>query len=136
MFETIEPGVHIVKTPAQQPLDRGSGLKKLREGGLHEHALADAWPLRCAVKPTTDALAQPNRHLAPRGLFALANGSKVNAVGLRIQFCELLHLTFPNAPRSRSRRRDAIDEANLMGTTEETGPAPAQQGRTADHALA
>src|SRR6516165_4696848 len=97
MFEAIESGVHIVETTAQQSLDRGSGLKKLLEGGFHERALADAWPVCCDVKPTTDTLAQPNRHLATRGRFALACGSAVNAVGLRIQFSELLHLTFPDA---------------------------------------
>src|SRR5262245_52236783 len=98
MFETIEPGVHVVKTPAQQRLDRGGGFKKLLKGGFHEHALADARPVCCDVEPTTDTLAQPNRHLATRGGFALACGSEVNAVGLRIHFSELLHLTFPNTP--------------------------------------
>src|SRR5215813_13426306 len=98
MFETIEPGVHIVKTTAQQSLDRGGWLKKLLEGSFHERALADAWPVCRYVKPTADTLAQPNRHLATRRNFALACGSEVNTVGLRIQFSELLHLTFPNAP--------------------------------------
>jgi hypothetical protein len=102
MFKTIEPGVHIVKTPAQQSLDRGGRLKKLLEGSFHERALTDAWPVCCDVKPTTDAFAQPNRHLATRGGFALARRS-VSAVGLRIQFSELLHLTFPNAPHHRDR---------------------------------
>ena len=98
MFETIEPGMHIVKTTAQQSLDRGSGLKKLFEGSFHERALTYAWPVCCDVEPTTDTLAQPNRHLATRRNFALACGSEVNMVGVRIQFSELLHLTFPNAP--------------------------------------
>ena len=98
MFEAIESGVHIVETTAQQSLDRGSRLKKLLEGGFHERALADAWPVCCDVKPTTDTLAQPDRHLATRRNFALACGSEVNMVGVRIQFSELLHLTFPNAP--------------------------------------
>ncbi|WP_024510307.1 hypothetical protein [Bradyrhizobium sp. ARR65] len=60
MFETIEPGVHIVKTLAQQSLDRGDGLKKTLEGGFHEHTLADARSIGCEVKPTTDSFTQPN----------------------------------------------------------------------------
>jgi hypothetical protein len=97
MLETIEPRVHIIKTLAHQSLHRGGGLKKPLKGGFHEHALADAWLVCCDVKPITDTLAQPNRHLATRGAFALGRGSEVNAA-LRIQFSEFLHLTFPNAP--------------------------------------
>jgi hypothetical protein len=41
--------------------------------------------------------AKPNRHLATRQSFALARRSNLNAINLRIQFGELLHLTFPEA---------------------------------------
>jgi hypothetical protein len=68
------------------------------EGGFHKHALADARSVGCDVKPTADALTKPNRHFtACRGL-ALARGSEVNAIGIRIQIGQLLH--FPTIPKS------------------------------------
>jgi len=95
VLETIEPGVHIVKTPTQPSFDRGTRLEKLLKSRFHEHTFSDAWPVRCDVKPTTDTLAQPNRHLPARGSFALASGSDVNAVRLRIKSGELLHWRSP-----------------------------------------
>ena len=50
------------------------------------------------VKSAADTFTEPNRYLATRGGFALARRSIVNAISLRIQFGELLHLMFPNAP--------------------------------------
>jgi hypothetical protein len=91
--------VHIVKTLAQQSFGRWGGCKKILKSGFHEHALADARPVGCDVKPTTDTFAKPNRYLATRRSIALARRSNVNAISLRIQFGELLHLIFPNAPR-------------------------------------
>ena len=99
MFETIEPGVHIFKTPAQQSFDRGGGLEKMLKGWFHEHALADARPVGCDVKPTADTFAKPNSHFATYRSFALSRPSYVSAISLRIQLRELLHLlTFPKAP--------------------------------------
>jgi hypothetical protein len=99
VFETVESGVHIVKTLAQQSFDRRGGCKKILKGGFHEHALADARSVGCDVKPTADTFAKPNSYFATNGGFALARGSNINATGLRIQLSELLHLlTFPNAP--------------------------------------
>jgi hypothetical protein len=83
------------------------------KGGFHEHALADAWPVCCDVKPTTETFAKPNRHLATRGGFAPARRSNVNAISLRILLGELLHLIFPNAPRSKPRLRETIDEVPI-----------------------
>jgi hypothetical protein len=98
VFETVEPGVHIVKTLAQQSFDRRGGCKKLLKGRFHEHALADARSVGCDVKPATDSFAKPNRYLATRRDFALGRRSNLNAISLRIQFGELLHLlAFPNA---------------------------------------
>ena len=69
------------------------------KGGFHEHALVDARPVGCDVKPIADTFAKPNCHLATRRGVALARRSKVNAIGLRIQFGELLHfLIFPQSP--------------------------------------
>ncbi len=101
MLKTVESGVHIVKTLAQQSFDRRCGCKKILKGGFHEHALADARSVGCDVEPTADTFAKPNSYFATNGGFTLARGSNVNAISLRIQFGELLHLlTFPNAPRS------------------------------------
>ena len=99
MFETVEPGVHIIETLAQQSFDRWCGCKKILKGGFHEHALADARSVGRDVEPIADTLAKPNRHLATRRGFALARRSNVNAIGLPIQLGELLHLlTSPKAP--------------------------------------
>jgi hypothetical protein len=69
------------------------------EGGFHKHALADARSVGCDVKPTADAFTEPNRHFATRRGFAFAGRSNVNAIDLRIQFGELLHLLiFPQNP--------------------------------------
>jgi hypothetical protein len=69
------------------------------KSSFNEHALADARSVRCDVKPPANTFTQPNRHFATRRGFALARGPNVNAIGLRIQFGELLHfLTFPQAP--------------------------------------
>jgi hypothetical protein len=99
VLETVEPGVHIVKTLAQQSFDRWGGFKKMLKGGFHEHALADTRSVGSDVKPTADTFAKPNSYFATHGDFALARRSNVNAISLRIQLGELLHLlTFPNAP--------------------------------------
>jgi hypothetical protein len=103
MFETIESGVHIVKAPAQQTLGRRRGLKKLPESRFHEHALADARPVCCDVKPAIDIFAKPNCDLATRGGFALARRSNIDTISSRIQFGELLHPMSPDAPWSRPR---------------------------------
>ncbi len=66
VFETVEPGVHIVKTLAQQSFDRWCGCKKILKGGFHEHALADARSVGRDVEPTADTFAKSNRHLATR----------------------------------------------------------------------
>ncbi|HMI13018.1 MAG TPA: hypothetical protein VK567_15765 [Bradyrhizobium sp.] len=96
--EVVEPGVHIVETLPHQSFDGWAGLQKMLEGGFHKHALADARSVGCDVKPTADALTKPNRHFtACRGL-ALARGSEVNAIGIRIQIGQLLH--FPTIPKS------------------------------------
>jgi hypothetical protein len=96
--EVVEPGVHIVETLPHQSFDGWGGVQKMLEGGFHKHALADARSVGCDVKPTADALTKPNRHFAAcRGL-ALARGSEVNAIGIRIQIGQLLH--FPTIPKS------------------------------------
>jgi hypothetical protein len=69
------------------------------KGGFNVHALADARPIRCDVKPSADTFTQSNRHFAACRGFTLAQGPDVNASGLRIQFGELLHfLLFPQVP--------------------------------------
>jgi hypothetical protein len=65
---------------------RATSSESALKGGFHEHALADAWPVCCDVKPITDTFAKPNRHLATRGGFAFARRSNVNAISLPIQF--------------------------------------------------
>ena len=98
-LEVVEPGVHIVEMLPHQSFDRWGGVQKMLEGSFHEHALADARSVGCDVKPTADTFTKPNRHFATRRGFALARGSNVNAIGLRIQFGELLHFPiFPQAP--------------------------------------
>src|SRR6266403_4919474 len=92
-LEVVEPGVHIVETLPHQSFDGWGGVQKMIEGGFHKQALADARSVGCDVKPTADALTKPNRHFtACRGL-ALARGSEVNAIGIRIQH-------FPTIPKS------------------------------------
>jgi len=50
-------------------------------------------------KPTADAFTQTNRHFATRSGFAVARRSNVNAIDLRIQFGELLHVSdVPQCP--------------------------------------
>jgi hypothetical protein len=93
------------------------------KGGFHEHALADARPVGCDVKPIADTFAKPNSYFAARRSSALARRSKVNAISLRIQFGELLHLTFPNTPGSRLRFRDTIDEVNQFDENYRKGQA-------------
>jgi hypothetical protein len=56
---------------------------------FNKHALADAWSVSFNVKPPADAFTESNRYFATRRGFALAQGSNVNAIGLRIG--ELLH---------------------------------------------
>jgi hypothetical protein len=69
------------------------------ESSLNKHALADTRSVRCAVKPTADAFTQTNRHFATRSGFAVARRSNVNAIDLRIQFGELLHVSdVPQCP--------------------------------------
>src|ERR1700722_10597494 len=55
-LKVVEPGVHIVETFAQQRFDRWDGVQKMLKSSFNEHALADARPVRCDVKPTADAL--------------------------------------------------------------------------------
>ena len=97
-LEVVEPGVHIVEMLPHQSFDGWGGVQKMLEGGFHKHALADARSVGCDVKPTADAFTQPNRHFATCRGFALARRSNVNAIDLRIQFGELLHL--PIIPQS------------------------------------
>jgi hypothetical protein len=98
-LEAVEPTVHIVETLAHQSFDGWGGVQKMLKGGFDKHALADARSVGCDVKPTADGLTKPNRHFAAcRGL-ALARGSEVNAIGIRIQIGQLLHLpTIPKSP--------------------------------------
>jgi len=97
-LEVIEPRVHILQALPHQSFDGWRGVQKMLEGGFHKHALANARSVGCDVKPTADALTKPNRHFAAcRGL-ALARGSEVNAIGIRIQIDQLLH--FPTIPKS------------------------------------
>ena len=99
MFEAIELCVQIVKTLAQQSLDRGCGLKKMLKGGFHEHALAEARSVGCDVKPTTDTFAKPNCHFAACRGFAPARRSDFSATNFRVQIGQLLHfLTTPKIP--------------------------------------
>ena len=97
--KVVEPGVHIVEMLAQQIFDRWSGVQKMLESSLNKHALADARSVGCDVKPTADAFTQTNRHFATRSGFAVARRSNVNAIDLRIQFGELLHVSdIPQCP--------------------------------------
>ena len=137
--EVIKPGVQTVEMLAQQSFDRRSGVQKMLKSSFNEHALADARPVRCDVKPPADTLTQPNRYFATHRGFALARRSNVNAIGLRIQFGELLHfLTFPQAPiiETRGFAVRLMRQTNPTGVTERTGRAWLQQSRPADHALA
>jgi hypothetical protein len=109
VFETVEPGVHIIETLAQQSFDRWGGCKKILKGGFHEHALADARSLGCDVEPTADTFAKPNSYFATSGSFALSRRSSVNAIGSRIQIGQLLHfMIFPKVQSSRTRLRDTL----------------------------
>ena len=103
-IEVVEPGVHIVEMLAQQSFDGWGGVQKMLEGGFNKHALADARSVGCDVKSPADAFTQPNRHFATRRGFAFARRSNVNAIDLRIQFGELLHISdIPPRPHDRDR---------------------------------
>jgi hypothetical protein len=104
VFETVEPGVYIVETLAQQSFDRWSRCKKMLESSFNEHALADTRSVGCDVKATADTFAKPNSYFATHGGFALSWRSRVNAIGLRIQLGELLHLL--RFPKPHDRHRD------------------------------
>jgi hypothetical protein len=98
-IEAAKLGVHIVETFAQKGFDRWGGVQKMLESSFNQHALADARSVGCDVKPTADAFTQPNRHFATRRGFAPARRSNVNAIDLRVQFGELLHLLIsPKTP--------------------------------------
>jgi hypothetical protein len=98
-FEVVESGVHMVELLAQYNFDRWDRVHKLLESSLNKHALADARSIRCDIKPTANALAQSNRHLATRHGFTSSRRLNVNAIGLPVQFGQLLHaLIFPKAP--------------------------------------
>jgi len=80
----------------------------------------NSWPIwmRMPIALTSDPRASAAPSLSrtvtygvPR--LALARGSEVNAIGIRIQIGQLLHFpTIPKSPRSRPRHRDTIDEVN------------------------
>jgi hypothetical protein len=98
-FEMVEPGVHMVELFAHHSFDRWGRVHELLKRSLNKHALADARSIRCDVKPTADAFTQPNRHLATRHGFAPSRRLNVNAIGLPVQFGQLLHgFIIPKAP--------------------------------------
>ena len=59
-------------------------VEKMCKSSLNKHALADTRLVGCNIEPTTDRLTQPNRYFASRRRFALARGTSVNAICLRI----------------------------------------------------
>jgi hypothetical protein len=102
-LEVVEPGVHVIELLAQDSFDRRGGIHKLLKRGFNEHALADARSIRCDVKPAADAFTQPNRYFATRHGFAPSGRLNVNAIGLPLQFGQLLHALLSPKPRDRDR---------------------------------
>jgi hypothetical protein len=66
LFETVEPGMHLVKTLLNQVLDRRRRIHKMLKSGFHEHALAHARSVGCGVESSANSFANPNGDLTAR----------------------------------------------------------------------
>jgi hypothetical protein len=98
VFETVEPGVHLVETPLHRVFNRRRWVQKMLESRFHEHALAGARSVCCDVKPPANPFAEPNRDFATRRGRALA-WSNADLRDMHILIRQFLHfLTFPQDP--------------------------------------
>src|SRR3954453_10606547 len=84
VLKLTESRTHVFDVFEQQSFARWKRVEKLCNSSLNKHALADTRLIGCNIEPTTDRLTQPNRYFAPRRRFALARGTTVNAICLRI----------------------------------------------------